>query len=115
MSPSGGGLDALPGRRIPPAVDLPDAARTAAEFLDDHIVKLNGFSPTGELDDFVMDFQETYAGDDDTVVLVFVVRPDVDPADPSPEVLALARQCCDALVAAHPEINEFSIAFEFLN
>lgn len=96
-------------------MDLPEAVRTAATFLDDYIVKRNGFSPTGELDDFIIEFQDTYAGEEDTVVLVFVVRPDVDPEEPGPQVLALARQCCDALSEAHPEVMEFSVAFEFLS
>ena len=78
-------------------------------------MKHSGFSPTGELDDFVLDFQEAYAGDDETLVVVFAVRPEVDPEDPTPEVLALARQCCDALVAAHPDVNDFSIAYEFVS
>ena len=93
-------------------MDLAQAVDVSASFLDDHLEKLHGFSPTGELEDFILDFQESYAGDDDTLVLVFAVRPD---ADPAPEVLALARQCCDALVAAHPEVSGLSIAFEFLN
>lgn len=96
-------------------MDLSEASRLASEFLDAHIVELNGFSPTGELEDFILEFQDAYEGDDDTLVVAFVVRPEVDPEDPGPEVLALARQCCDALVAAHPEVNDFSIAFEFLH
>ena len=96
-------------------MDLAQAVDVSAAFLDDHLEKLHGFSPTGELEDFILDFQESYAGDDDTLVLVFAVRPDADPDDPAPELLALARQCCDALVAAHPEVHGFSIAFEFLN
>ncbi|MDB4929173.1 MAG: hypothetical protein JWM10_1657 [Myxococcaceae bacterium] len=96
-------------------MDLAEAVQTAATFLDDHLEKLHGFSPTGDLDDFIVDFQDAYAGDDDTLVLVFAVRPDADPDEPSPEVLGLARQCCDALVAEYPEVNGFSIAFEFLN
>lgn len=64
---------------------------------------------------FVLEFQEAFAGEEDTVVVVFAVRADVNPEDPGPQVLALARQCCDALVSAHPELDGFSIAFEFLN
>lgn len=113
---SEGRLDALADRCIPPpTVDLSEAARLASEFLDAHIVKLNGFSPTGEIEDFMLEFQDAYEGEEDTLVVAFVVRPDVDPDEPPPEVLSLARQCCDALVAAHPEVNEFSIAFEFLH
>jgi hypothetical protein len=96
-------------------VDLSKAVEVSAAFLDDHLEKLRGFSPTGDLDDFILDFQESYAGDDDTLVLVFAVRPDADPDEPTPEVIALARRCCDALVAAHPEVNDVSIAFEFLH
>lgn len=96
-------------------MDLSEASRLASEFLDAHIVKHNGFSPTGEIEDFMLEFQDAYEGDDDTLVVAFVVRPDVDPDDPAPEVLALARQCCDALVAEHPEVNDFSIAFEFMH
>lgn len=96
-------------------MDLAQAVQLTAAFLDDHLVKHAGFSPTGDLDDFVLDFQEAYAGDDDTLVVVFAVRPEVDPEDPGDAVLDLARQCCDALVAAHPGVHDFSIAFEFLN
>lgn len=99
----------------PVAVNLDEAVQTAAAFLDEHIVKHHGFAPSGEIDDFVIEFQETYAGEDDTVVVVFVVRPEDDPDEPSPEALALARQCCDALVAAHPDVGGYSIAFEFLH
>ena len=114
MSSSGAWTRRAPGVSLRP-VNLPDAIRTSTEFLDDYIVKRNGFAPSGELDDFIIEFQETYAGEEDTLVVTFVVRQDVDPEDPTPEVLTLARQCCDALVAAHPDINDFSIAFEFLH
>ena len=69
----------------------------------------------GEMEGAFETDEYAYEGEEDTLVVAFVVRPDVDPDDPTPEVLTLARQCCDALVAAHPEVNDFSIAFEFLH
>ena len=55
-------------------VNLPDAVRISAEFLDDYIVKRDGFAPTGELDDFIIEFQETYAGEDDPLGATHNIR-----------------------------------------
>ncbi len=95
-------------------MNIDQAVRKASAFLEEYLYAQKGFSPTGDLADFRLEFEESYPGEGDVLVLVFAMRSEEDPENPSPEVHALARQCCDALVDAVPDVNELKIEYEFI-
>ncbi|MFO0746746.1 MAG: hypothetical protein U1F43_13905 [Myxococcota bacterium] len=76
--------------------------RLAAEFLDEHIYQHRGFSPSGDLTEFRLEFQETRKGDANQVVLVFAVPPDDDPEEPAADVQALAHRAATPLLPPIP-------------
>ena len=96
-------------------MNLDQALERAHEFLDEYSIRHDGFSPTGNPDDFLLEYQEVYASDDGALVAVFGVRADVDPDDPPASILELGKRCLDALVEAHPDLESLTLAMEFLS
>lgn len=96
-------------------MDIDQAVQTASDFLDDYLLQNRSFTTTDSIDDFRLDFQEVERGEGDSLVLVFGIRSDENPDDPSPEIKGLATQCRDALVAAHPELASFNLVIDFMN
>ena len=102
--------------RTPRGPMNPDQAlRTTHEFLDEYSTRHDGFSPSGDPDDYLLEYQESYQSDDGALVAVFGVRPEVDPDNPPEAILALGKRCLDALLEAHPELESLTLAMEFLN
>ena len=95
-------------------MDIDQSVQEAAIFLDAYTHELQGFSPTGDLADARLEFEDAYKDEGGVLVLVFAIRPHENPDEPSAEVLALAQQSCDALIEAFPALANVTIEYEFL-
>jgi hypothetical protein len=95
-------------------MDIDQAVETAAEFLDEYVHSRREVA-SGAGVEFQEVRAEAGAGEQpEAVVLVFGLPTGGDPDAPSDEAQRFARQCAEALLAAHPAVSSFELALEFM-
>ena len=93
-------------------MNIQDAAKTADVFLTKYTVEKNHFRRTSDEKDFTLKLRLVQARPDgETIRLTFHRNGDLGMRDV--EFDALAEQCIDALLAAHPDIADFEFEYYY--
>jgi hypothetical protein len=93
-------------------MDIQEASRTAEAFLTKFTVERNHFRRSADAKDFTLKLRLVQPRPDgETIRVTFHRNGDLGLKDV--EFDALAEQCIDALLAAHPEIGDFEFEYYY--